>query len=226
VLNCGSSSIKFALFDAAVTPLPREPIWAGQVEGIGGKSPKLVQAGRHRPRSFSMPEALRRRVAARARDRRRADRRTAAHGGRAPGRARRQQVRRARPRGPRRPRGSEGLIALAPLHQPFALQAIETLLADVPDLPQVACFDTAFHRTLPPVEQMLPLPHALRIAGSGATDFTACRTNTWPSRSPNATATSRAGGPSSRTSAAARASARCTGSRASPRPWAFPRSTA
>jgi hypothetical protein len=45
VLNCGSSSIKFALFDAAVTPLPRQPIWAGQVEGIGGKSPKLVQAG-------------------------------------------------------------------------------------------------------------------------------------------------------------------------------------
>jgi acetate kinase len=45
VLNCGSSSIKFALFDASVTPLPRQPLWAGQVEGIGGKGPKLVQAG-------------------------------------------------------------------------------------------------------------------------------------------------------------------------------------
>jgi hypothetical protein len=53
VLNCGSSSIKFALFDASVTPLPRQPLWAGQVEGIGGKSPRLVQAGRRRPRSFS-----------------------------------------------------------------------------------------------------------------------------------------------------------------------------
>ena len=59
----------------------------------------------------------------------------------------------------------KGYIALAPLHQPFALQAIETLLAEVPDLLQVACFDTAFHRTLPPVEQMLPLPHALLERG-------------------------------------------------------------
>jgi acetate kinase len=49
---------------------------------------------------------------------------------------------------------------LAPLHQPFALQAIEVLLAELPEMPQVACFDTAFHRTLPQVEQLLPLPHA------------------------------------------------------------------
>ena len=35
------------------------------------------------------------------------------------------------------------------------------LLAEAPELPQVACFDTAFHRTLPQVEQMLPLPYAL-----------------------------------------------------------------
>src|SRR6185295_16563308 len=32
---------------------------------------------------------------------------------------------------------------------------------EAPDLPQVACFDTAFHRTLPEVEQMFPLPYAL-----------------------------------------------------------------
>ena len=43
---------------------------------------------------------------------------------------------------------------------PFALEAIEILLAEAPELPQVACFDTAFHRTLPQVEQMLPLPYA------------------------------------------------------------------
>jgi acetate kinase len=55
----------------------------------------------------------------------------------------------------------QGYVALAPLHQPFALQAIEALLDEAPGLPQVACFDTAFHRTLPQVEQMLPLPHAL-----------------------------------------------------------------
>ena len=51
----------------------------------------------------------------------------------------------------------KGYIPLAPLHQPFALEAIEILLAERPDLPQVACFDTAFHHTLPRVEQMLPL---------------------------------------------------------------------
>ena len=34
VLNCGSSSIKFALFDGSVQPLPREPEWGGKVEGI------------------------------------------------------------------------------------------------------------------------------------------------------------------------------------------------
>src|SRR6185369_3316203 len=54
----------------------------------------------------------------------------------------------------------ESFIPLAPLHQPFALEAIDILLAELPQLPQVACFDTAFHSTLPRVEQMLPLPHA------------------------------------------------------------------
>jgi acetate kinase len=51
-------------------------------------------------------------------------------------------------------------IPLAPLHQPFALEAIEALLSELPDVPQVACFDTAFHHTLPQVEMMLPLPYA------------------------------------------------------------------
>jgi acetate kinase len=59
----------------------------------------------------------------------------------------------------------ERYIPLAPLHQPFALEAIEVLLAELPRVPQVACFDTAFHRTLPPVEQTLPVPHGLRERG-------------------------------------------------------------
>ena len=49
-------------------------------------------------------------------------------------------------------------VPLAPLHQPFALEAIESLQRRSPGLPQVACFDTAFHHTVPQVEQMLPLP--------------------------------------------------------------------
>src|SRR5690606_39856399 len=39
VLNCGSSSIKFALFDAGQDPLPRQPAWNGKVHGIGGAGP-------------------------------------------------------------------------------------------------------------------------------------------------------------------------------------------
>ena len=39
VLNCGSSSIKFAVFDADALPLPRTPLWAGKVDGIGAAQP-------------------------------------------------------------------------------------------------------------------------------------------------------------------------------------------
>lgn len=52
----------------------------------------------------------------------------------------------------------EKLIPLAPLHQPHNLSPIRTLLAVRPDLPQVACFDTAFHRTQPALAQAFALP--------------------------------------------------------------------
>ena len=45
VLNCGSSSIKFALFDAATEPLPRQPLWNGKVQGIGGPTPDFGETG-------------------------------------------------------------------------------------------------------------------------------------------------------------------------------------
>ncbi len=54
----------------------------------------------------------------------------------------------------------KALVPLAPLHQPFALEAMEILLREQPELPQVASFDTAVHRSLPLVEQVLPLPYA------------------------------------------------------------------
>src|SRR5262245_17710228 len=43
------------------------------------------------------------------------------------------------------------LVPLAPLHQPHNIDAIEAVAARMPRVPQVACFDTAFHRTLPAV---------------------------------------------------------------------------
>lgn len=53
------------------------------------------------------------------------------------------------------------LVPLAPLHLPGALAGIDAAGARWPDLPQVACFDTAFHATMPEVARRLPLPAAL-----------------------------------------------------------------
>jgi len=52
----------------------------------------------------------------------------------------------------------ETLVPLAPLHQPHNLSAISALLKSMPSTPQVACFDTAFHRTQPAVAQCFAIP--------------------------------------------------------------------
>ena len=52
----------------------------------------------------------------------------------------------------------ETLVPLAPLHQPQNLSTIRALLEIMPELPQVACFDTAFHRTQPDVAQYFAIP--------------------------------------------------------------------
>ncbi|MCE4536961.1 acetate/propionate family kinase [Pelomonas sp. P7] len=161
VLNCGSSSIKFALFDAGGAELPRQAWWGGKVQGIGSAQPRLqTQDGLDRALALGgdepyhdalavIREAIRARlgevpvlaVAHRV-----------VHGG-------------AHHAAPLRVDAAvlaelRGYIPLAPLHQPFALEAMEVLLQQRPDLPQVACFDTAFHHSLPLVEQLLPLPYA------------------------------------------------------------------
>jgi len=59
----------------------------------------------------------------------------------------------------------EKLVPLAPLHQPHNLAPIRTLLAARPELPQVACFDTAYHRTQPPLAQAFALPAEITEAG-------------------------------------------------------------
>jgi acetate kinase len=50
------------------------------------------------------------------------------------------------------------LVALAPLHQPPALAALRTTLDVLPQVPSVACFDTAFHTTLPPSAATYAIP--------------------------------------------------------------------
>jgi acetate kinase len=59
----------------------------------------------------------------------------------------------------------EDLIPLAPLHQPHNLHAIRALAAAHPGLPQVACFDTAFHATCADAAIRFALPRALHDAG-------------------------------------------------------------
>ncbi|TWG92843.1 acetate kinase [Luteimonas sp. J16] len=159
VLNCGSSSIKFALFDAGQDPLPRQPAWNGKVQGIGGPSPTYGETGiepapvsldPERP-YLSALQRIREGVLARLGGRRLAAiAHRVVHGG-------------SRYFAPTRVDAAvladlEGYIPLAPLHQPFALEAIAILLRERPDIPQVACFDTGFHHTLPDVEKLLPLP--------------------------------------------------------------------
>ncbi len=59
----------------------------------------------------------------------------------------------------------EELVPLAPLHEPHNLAPIRTAMEINPELLQVACFDTAFHRTAPELEQAFALPYTLYDEG-------------------------------------------------------------
>ena len=59
----------------------------------------------------------------------------------------------------------EALVPLAPLHQPHHIAAIRAVAVTAPDVPQVACFDTAFHRTQPWLARAFALPRELSAKG-------------------------------------------------------------
>jgi acetate kinase len=59
----------------------------------------------------------------------------------------------------------KALVPLAPLHQPYNLAAIEAVAERLPDVRQVACFDTSFHRGHEPVAVIVPLPLDIRRQG-------------------------------------------------------------
>jgi acetate kinase len=156
VLNCGSSSIKFALFDGT-HDIPRQPFWQGKADNVTHPHASLSIDGRTATLELDATQpyhdALAQIIAA-------VEARLAGqplaliahrvvHGG---SRYTEPVVVNATVLADLR-----SYIPLAPLHQPFALDAIDILLASHPGLPQVACFDTAFHHTLPDVERMLPL---------------------------------------------------------------------
>jgi acetate kinase len=156
VLNCGSSSVKFAVFDAGGSAIQRTPICNGKIENVAGPAPTLSVAGKTAKEllldavdpyaaaiDFVLKEVDRKYHHVRAVGHR------VVHGGNyysTPVLITPQVV-----------ADLKSYIPLAPLHQPFSLGAVERLLAARPALPQIACFDTAFHQTLPEVERMLPL---------------------------------------------------------------------
>jgi acetate kinase len=59
----------------------------------------------------------------------------------------------------------KSLCPLAPLHQPHNLAPIEAIMAEAPHIPQVACFDTAFHQSQPHLAQALALPREITDSG-------------------------------------------------------------
>ena len=62
-----------------------------------------------------------------------------------------------------------------PDHLPAEIDLIEAVARRRPETPQVACFDTAFHRQMPRVARLLPIPRKYDRRASSGTVFTACR---------------------------------------------------
>ncbi len=159
VINAGSSSLKFSIYEG------EHQILAGQVDGIGAR-PSASATGKNGeklappdlgPKPPTVPSEVLPAILPWAQEQL-GHRRLAAlghrvvHGG----------MRYSRPARvtPELIAELEALIPLAPLHEPFNLAPIKLAQQLNPGLPQVACFDTAFHRTAPEVEQAFALPYA------------------------------------------------------------------
>jgi acetate kinase len=161
VLNAGSSSLKCALFEGLAR------LWHGQVEGIGTR-PRLLIDGPAPSPARSLPAGSGHDVALReiletlaecdvALEGIAACGHRIVHGG-------------ARFVVPLIVDGQSldalnALRELAPLHNSYGLDTIEALRVLAPALPQVACFDTAFHATVPEIASRFALPAELHEAG-------------------------------------------------------------
>jgi acetate kinase len=164
VINAGSSSVKFSFYEGD------RRILTGQVEGIGAH-PSATAAGPNGeklapPDLGTKPPTVPSEVLPAILPWARAtlgDRRLAAlghrvvHGG----------LHHSRPAGVTAELLAEleALMPLAPLHEPHNLAPIKMAMSLNPELPQVACFDTAFHRTAPEVEQAFALPYTFYEEG-------------------------------------------------------------
>ncbi len=161
-LNIGSSSIKLALFDAATL----EPILRGNVSDLGRDARATFTAGgqttvSERPAAGDVGEAVRW-LLGELRDRYPEMRLAAVghrvvHGGTRFDRPVRIDANVLA--------GLEALAVLAPAHQPAEIALIRDVQELLPEVPQIACFDTAFHRTQPRLSQWFALPRALSESG-------------------------------------------------------------
>jgi acetate kinase len=170
-INAGSSSIKFALFElnGADNTLARHPSLSGQIDGIGADAKLAAKDGDDK----RFPDIA---LTAGIKHKEAFDQLLRWLGNNSGGDWRITAV------GHRVVHGGslysqpiiltpavlaelEQFVLLAPLHQPHNLAGINALSALLPEIPQIACFDTAFHRTQPPVAQMFAIPKALTAEG-------------------------------------------------------------
>lgn len=170
-LNAGSSSIKFALFECAATPGDLRPIVKGKIAQHGADveltvkdgedtfSEQLPAASAHG--NFDHEVAINRLLAWINEHHSEIDfaavGHRVVHGGQtctAPVLINDAVL-----------NDLEALIPMAPLHQPHNLRGIRIVGKHWPEVPQVACFDTTFHRTLPAVARAFALPREITAAG-------------------------------------------------------------
>jgi acetate kinase len=168
VLNAGSSSLKFAVFARSGRDVPVLEL-RGQLAGIGQGEPKLTVTGEHGNRArWSKAERMAshadavRLLIARLQMAEHPEAWLGAghrivHGG-----ARFSEPAKITPETLKE---LAVLIPLAPLHQPHNVAPIEALQAALPNLPQVACFDTAFHMSQPEIAVRFALPEKYWQAG-------------------------------------------------------------
>src|ERR1051326_894024 len=157
-LNSGSSSLKFAVFDMAAS---ETRLAQGAIENIGPEARLWVRKGdgpiAEQQTSLTGAHACIEAVFAGI------DRSTLPH----PQAAGHRIVHGGpRYRSPQLINGEvlnelNKLVPLAPLHLPSQIELIEAIDRRYADLPQVACFDTAFHAAMPEVARRLPLPRTL-----------------------------------------------------------------
>ena len=133
-MNAGSSSVKLSLVDEQDRTLAERELAAPRAEVDPGALSQALDA------HFAGADAVAHRIV---------------HGG--------ERYRQAVVVDPAVRRELDALSDLAPLHQPKSLAALDAVSAQLPGLPAVACFDTAFHGTLPPAAYTYALPERWRV---------------------------------------------------------------